>query len=84
MKSMYTYDQVDRQCSLRHVCTHLCITYVQISDPTDTETLSCRSPGRGSVGGAESFQNMSARMIIPIHPVQCGYSWCLNFHKANK
>lgn len=83
MKSMYTHDQVERQCSLRHICTHICITYVQISDPTDTGTLSCRSAGWGSVG-AESFQNMSARMIISIQPVQSSYSWCLNVQEANK
>lgn len=84
MNSMYTHGQVNRQCSLRHICTHICITYVQISDPTDTGTLSCRNPGWGSVGGAENFQKMSARMILSIHPVQCCYSWCLHFHEANK
>lgn len=60
---MYTHDKENRQCSLRHICTHICIIYVHTSDPTDTGTLSCRSPGWGSVGGAESFQTMSARML---------------------
>lgn len=40
--------------------------------------------GGGSVGGTESFQTMSTGKLTSIHPVQCGYSWCLNFHEANK
>lgn len=47
MKSMYTHDKVNRQCSLRHICTHICIIYVHTSDLTDTGTLSCTSPGWG-------------------------------------